>query len=628
MDDDSVGLRALSRQECLALLAVARGARVAFSAGALPAVQPVEFELGDGGLRLRAAPGTPAAEGAPGHVVTFEADGQDSAGLWSVTVTGTARRAEGADGADGADGGAEGMAGGGWAGDTPGRPLWLPLEVVSGLRAPARGTAGPGQPEQAAAVAETHAGIVFFAGDRAYKAKKPIDLGFSDFRTRESRLQACRREVALNRRLAPDVYLGVADVSGTDGELCDHLVVMRRMPAARRLSALVAAGRPVGDDLDAVAALLARFHRGAARSAAIDEAAAAPAQLARWEANGSEMAPFVGGPLDARLAAGTVEMARRFIAGRGPLFEARVADGRACDGHGDVLADDIFCLDDGPRLLDCLDFDDRLRYGDALADAAFLAMDLERLGRPDLAGTFLEAYRVAAGDCWPASLAHHYVAYRAQVRAKVACIRWSQGDPGAAGAAGHLLRLCADHLRRGRVRLVLVGGLPGTGKSTVAQALGERQGATVLRSDEVRGRLFPPGAAVDGPAGVMTGRYAPAATGAVYEQMLVEAGRALAGGETVVLDATWRDPQWRARAAQVAEGAHADLMAFRCSAPLEMAVERARRRRREGADPSEAGEDVVRALWEDDLTWSGAFDLDTSAEPSAAVDAALAVLER
>src|SRR5689334_2434559 len=100
---------------------------------------------------------------------------------------------------------------------------------------------------QAAEVAETHAGVVFFVGDRAYKMKKPVDLGFLDFSTRERRERACHREVELNRRFSPDVYLGVADVSLSDGVPCDHLVVMRRMPAERRLSRLVRSGAPVDD---------------------------------------------------------------------------------------------------------------------------------------------------------------------------------------------------------------------------------------------------------------------------------------------------------------------------------------------------------------------------------------------
>ena len=111
-----------------------------------------------------------------------------------------------------------------------------------------------------AAVIETHAAVLFFVGDRAYKLKKPVDLGFLDFRERSQRAAVCHQEVALNRRLAPDVYLGVADVRGPDGELCDHLVVMRRMPPERRLSTLIRSGAPVADDQRRIAPMLAPFH--------------------------------------------------------------------------------------------------------------------------------------------------------------------------------------------------------------------------------------------------------------------------------------------------------------------------------------------------------------------------------
>ncbi len=132
----------------------------------------------------------------------------------------------------------------------------------------------------------------------------------------------------------------------------------------------------------------------------------------------------VGDPVISEIA----ELARKFLAGRGPLLESRVSDGRIVDGHGDLLADDIYCLSDGPPVLDCLDFDDRLRWLDGLDDAAFLAMDLERLRAPDLARRFVGWYAEYSGDPAPASLRHHYVAYRAFVRAKVCCIRASQGD--------------------------------------------------------------------------------------------------------------------------------------------------------------------------------------------------------
>ncbi|HUN30525.1 MAG TPA: gluconate kinase, partial [Trebonia sp.] len=125
--------------------------------------------------------------------------------------------------------------------------------------------------EPYAQAAETHSAVVFFAGDRAYKLKKPVNLGFLDFSTTRARAAACAREVELNRRYAPDVYLGVAEVRGPDGEVCDHLVVMRRMPESRRLSALVQARAPVTDAVRQVAKILAAQHASAPRGPQIDK---------------------------------------------------------------------------------------------------------------------------------------------------------------------------------------------------------------------------------------------------------------------------------------------------------------------------------------------------------------------
>jgi hypothetical protein len=463
-----------------------------------------------------------------------------------------------------------------------------------------------------AGMAETHSAVVFFVGDRAYKLKKPVDLGFLDFTTRAAREAVCHREVELNRRLAPDVYLGVSDVLDVDGKVCDHLVVMRRMPADRRLSALVRDGVPVEAELWRLAHVLATFHAGAARSAAADEAAGVAATRGRWRANTEALVHL----RSVRGLGPGVEviqgLADRYLDGRGPLFLHRIASGAAVDGHGDLLADDIFCLDDGPRVLDCIEFDDRLRMGDRLADVAFLAMDLERLGRPDLAAHFLRAYREHSAAQWPSSLAHHQVAYRAQVRAKVTAIRAEKGDDDAAFEASRLLQLTNAHLEAGRVRLILVGGLPGTGKSTVATAVGDSLDATVLRSDEIRKEQA--GIPLDqpAPAAFGAGLYTDAATDATYEALLERARVALGMGESVVLDASWGAERWRARARVVAEDTHADLDELRCAAPRAVTGPRLAARAAEGHDPSDATEEIAAAMEAVAAAWPEATVLDTA----------------
>ena len=154
-----------------------------------------------------------------------------------------------------------------------------------------------------AAVRETHIGVVFLIGEMAYKLKKPVRTPFLDFSTRQRRLQACRREVELNRRLAPDVYLGVAEVTGVDGQPCDHLVVMRRMPDDRRLATLISTGAPLGDPVRRLAKMVATFHAGARRGPEITAEGGRDALRARWLEGFEELRRFRGIVLDDELVA-------------------------------------------------------------------------------------------------------------------------------------------------------------------------------------------------------------------------------------------------------------------------------------------------------------------------------------
>lgn len=476
-------------------------------------------------------------------------------------------------------------------------------------------------------VAETHSAAVFFFGDHAYKVKKPVDLGFLDFRELAERKRICHREVELNRRLAPDVYLGVADVHGPDGEVCDHLVVMRRLPEDRRLSTLVRRGEPVEAPLWALAHQIATFHADAQRGPEADRQAGIAATRDRWSANTATLIDQVGDVFDDVTVGHVHGLACRYLDGRAPLFEERIARRRACDGHGDLMADDIFCLDDGPRVLDCIEFDDDLRLGDALADVAFLAMDLEDLGRPDLAELFLRGYREHAADVWPGSLAHHHVAYRAQVRAKVTAIRARQGDAEAAEHARRLLALALDHLEAGRVRLILIGGLPATGKSTLAEAVGGRFPAVVLRSDVIRKELAGLPSTTAAPAALGAGIYDEAMTARTYGSMLQRAQTALAHGESVILDASWTDPRRRDAARRLADETFADLVELCCVAPAAVTAERLHRRAGTG-DPSDATPEVVRAMTDTLRAWPEAVTIDTGTDIEAALAAALAQVDR
>lgn len=475
------------------------------------------------------------------------------------------------------------------------------------------------------AVAETHTGGVMFVGDLAYKVKKPVALGFVDWTDRAERVRAIDREFALNRRLAPDVYLGTAVLPRPDG-IGEPVLVMRRLPSERRLSALVRRGEDVNSVLGQVARQLAAFHLSSTVTARAITSAGAGAVRRRWETNQTLLRAWFGRWIDGDVAEAVFERACRYVDGRHALLEERVAHGWARDGHGDLLADDVFCLDDGPRILDCLDFDEDLRVGDVLGDVAFLAMDLERLGRGDLGWQFLEMHRELTGDVWPESLAHHYIAYRAQVRALVSCVRADQGEHSADSQAAELLSLAARHVAAGRVRLILVGGTPGTGKSTLAGALGGRLGAAVLRSDEIRKTLAGVPAGTSAASSLGTGIYTGEWTERTYAEMLARAGRLLRHGESVILDATWAEGRHRAFARAAAERDLADIVELRCTLPDDIARARATCRAQTGGDASDADGNIAASIAAVFEAWPQAIEVSTTETPAAALEAAAAVL--
>jgi uncharacterized protein len=326
-----------------------------------------------------------------------------------------------------------------------------------------------------------------------------------------------------------------------------------------------------------------------------------------------ETRAYRGGPLGETGYDEIARLALRYIDGREPLLAERAASGCSVDGHGDLIADDVFCLPDYPRVLDCLEFDDQLRWLDVLDDVAFLAMDIEHLGHPELAQRFLGWYHEFSGTPAVWSLQHHYVAYRAFVRAKVACIRHGQGQPEAAADAEGYARLALQHLRAGEVTLLLVGGAPGTGKTTLARHIADHYGWVLLSTDAVR-RQIPPSPG---------GYYTPAAKAAAYRQMLTHASHALQHGESVIADATWSQVAMRELASGVAAATASRLIALECCAPVDIAAARAQERLTSGQDRSEAGAAIARYLFARRDSWPAATKIHTDTSPGKALQEAL-----
>ena len=460
-----------------------------------------------------------------------------------------------------------------------------------------------------AQVRETHTGVVVLLGEKAYKAKKTIATDFLDFTTQAKREAACEREVALNSRLAADSYLGVAHFTGPGSDAPEPVVVMRRYADSTRLASLVTNDRPVHHHLEAIAEKVAQFHRGALRSPVIDDHGTVASVSSRWEQNLKELSQFADSVIPGVFLREVTRLSAQLTAGRGDMFAKRISDGRIIDGHADLLADDIFCAPDELAILDCLEFDDNLRYVDAIDDVAFLAMDLEFLGRRDLGDFFLEEYRRRAHDSAPNALAHFYIAYRAVVRAKVDCVRYAQGHPDAGADARRHMNIALEHLRDGAVQLIVVGGGPGTGKTTLSKALAEQFGAEVISTDSVRQQLERNGA-IQGSVGVLdAGRYTRDNVTAVYDEVLRQARILLARGESVILDGTWRDPMQRERARQIAGQTSSPIVELTCAAPLEDTSARIQSR---GVTDSDATPGIAAAMFKQIAAQDDGHVIDTT----------------
>ncbi len=275
---------------------------------------------------------------------------------------------------------------------------------------------------------QTHISMVLVADDFVYKIKKPVDFGFLDFSTLELRRRYCGEEVRLNQRLAEDVYLGVipvvrqegGDRLGGEGEIVDYAVRMRRIPEQRLMRALYERGELSEHHLEQTARVVADFHRRAERSSAIDEFGSRESFKVNTDENFEQTRPYVGRTIDREDYEKIRDWTEEFFRERSWLFEERVSKGGIRDCHGDLHMEHV-CLLDQERVavIDCIEFNDRFRYTDTLADIAFLLMDLEYRGGWGLADYLWERYARRAGEKGMELLLTFYKVYRAYVRGKV-----------------------------------------------------------------------------------------------------------------------------------------------------------------------------------------------------------------
>lgn len=469
-------------------------------------------------------------------------------------------------------------------------------------------------------VVQTHCSMVFLTPTDVFKLKKPVDFGFLDYSTIEKRKHFCHEEVRINRRLAPAVYLGVSTVVERDGEawlhgdgeVIDHAVHMERLPDDRSLESLLA-NDAVPDSLwDRIARSLARFHRDAPRSEKSREYGTFDVIAHNARENFEQTESHVGITVSRAVYDRVVAATESELAARRELIEARLAQDLPCPTHGDLRLDHIYSLPDRDPphdlpVIDAIEFNDRFRYSDPVSDLSFLLMDLHFRGRHHEADR-LEATYFEGDPTRGAELVPFYIAYRAVVRGKVEGLQLVENEVPAdtkpqltERARAHWLLALGQLSPRGEEpRLVLMGGLPATGKSTVARAFAEARGFEVIRSDVVRKELFlpdeDPTANHSAPAG--EGIYTPEHTEKTYAECARRAQETLAEGGRVIIDATFHSAASRAPFLELGRTHCVPVDFVVCTAPEPVILERLRSRT---GDASDADESVYRALaakWE------------------------------
>lgn len=462
-------------------------------------------------------------------------------------------------------------------------------------------------PVAALRVIETHISWIVLTGEYAYKIKKPVNLGFADFSTLERRRRCCEEELRLNRRLAPQLYLEVVTINagpsspriGGDGDVLEYAVKMREFPQDALAAQALGAGRFGAPETDALAERIAAFH-GAIPAARDDGAPGAPAAvLASALQNFDQMAPVPRGAAVAHALRRLREWTGHEFRRREPLMQARRRDGCVRECHGDLHLGNIALIDGRPVPFDCIEFNEELRWIDVMSEAAFLTMDLEDRGRPDLGWRFLNRYLEITGDYAGLGVLRFYLAYRALVRAKVHLLRSRQarGDPSGRarllGAFREYVELAARYAAPARPALIVAHGLSGSGKTTATQPLLETIGAMRLRSDIERKRLhgLAPLAASGSPVG--GGIYTREATAATYRRLDALARDILKAGFSVIVDAAFLRRTEREAFRAVAEQCDALFLILDFHAPLDVLRARVVARRAAGSDASEAGLDVL-----------------------------------
>ncbi len=448
-------------------------------------------------------------------------------------------------------------------------------------------------------VLQTHISWVILTGEFAYKIKKPVNFGFVDFTTLARRCHFCEEEVRLNRRLAPELYLGVRPIFGPrehaafcgTGEPIEYAVQMRQFDQRDLLPAVLARGELRVEQVDQLAVDIAKFHRHAS-VASIDDPWATPAAIRTSVFDNFEVLDRDENHRES--VAALREWSEQESARLSPWFKQRRVAGRIRECHGDMHLGNMVLLNDTIRIFDCLEFNPHLSWTDVIAEIAFVTMDLQDRGRPDLALRLLNRWLEQSGDYDGLTGWRWYFGYRALVRAKVAALRLHQNDLEASDLTAirsdlqTYFSLARNETGSRPTAVILMHGLSGSGKSFVSERICEQFAAIRLRSDVERKRLF--GKWGDpGPTQLTGDMYSAKTTETVYRETLAAyVPRILDAGFSAVVDATCLHGWQRQVFQDLAARLDVPFVIITLQAQPETLRQRLVQRRAATSDPSDA----------------------------------------
>ena len=349
---------------------------------------------------------------------------------------------------------------------------------------------------------QTHISWVFIASPFVFKVKKPVNLGFLDFSTLEKRRYFCQREIDLNRRLCPEIYLDAVPIYETDsgfsfkppGNIVDYAVKMKELPHGWFLSELLEKDLVTEKEINRVISTLHRFYQSETPTPEIEKWGTPEKLNISTDENFAQVEPFVGKTISGAAFEAIRHFTGQFYMANDYLFQERIQQHRILDCHGDLHLDHVHLTPEATTIFDCIEFNDRFRFIDIANDLAFLAMDFDFEGRSDLGNLLLRNAACELGDSGMLKVANFYKCYRAFVRGKVESIQATEKETTNRQEheeqADRYFRLALRYTIAGSEPLILVVmGRVGTGKSTIAKRLAGELDWPVFSSDEIRKTL-------------------------------------------------------------------------------------------------------------------------------------------